>query len=163
ERVVGQLTAVNPLTTKTDQLTAALADPVEEKMLHLVTADPARTPTFILFGDPDYFFLSFGSTTPTEFPSEAWNHGDFPPEIARTVLGLVGPGVRKLGVTTAFFSDHTDVRPTILALVGLQDDYTHDGRVLVEALDPSAVPHTLRAHHATLLRLGQVYKQINAP
>jgi hypothetical protein len=31
ERVIGQLTAMNPITKATDQLTAALADPVEEK------------------------------------------------------------------------------------------------------------------------------------
>ena len=163
ERVVGQLTATNFYTGNTDQLTAALADPVEEKMLHMVTADPARTPTFTMFGDPDYFFLTFGSTTPTPFPTEAWNHGDFQPEIARTFIGIAGPGVKNLGITSDFFSDHTDVRPTIISLVGLKDDYTHDGRVLLEALDPSGFPPTLHAHESTLLKLGQVYKQINAP
>jgi hypothetical protein len=144
-------------------LTKALADPVEEKMLHMVTSDPARTPTFTMFGNPDYFFAFFGSATPIEDPGFAWNHGDFQPEIARTFVGIVGPGVRNLGVTSDFFSDHTDVRPTIISLAGLKDDYTHDGRVLLEALDPSGLPPTLHAHHKTLLRLGQVYKQINAP
>jgi hypothetical protein len=163
EQVIGQLTAINPITHRRDHLTAALADPIEERMLHMVTADPLRTPTFTMFGDPDYFFLSSGSTKPTEFPTEAWNHGDFQREIARTFIGIVGPGVRNLGITHTFFSDHTDLRPTIISLVGLRDDYVHDGRVLVEALDPSALPQALRAHEKTLLRLGQVYKQINAP
>jgi hypothetical protein len=39
----------------------------------------------------------------------------------------------------------------------------HDGRVLAEALDPSVLPRTLRAHHKRLLLLGKVYKEINAP
>ena len=29
----------------------------------------------------------------------AWNHGDIQPEIARTFIGIVGPGVKNLGVT----------------------------------------------------------------
>lgn len=163
EHLIGGLTAVSPITGKKDQLTAALADPVEEQMLHMVTSDPARTPTFTMFGNPDYFFAFFGLATPTENAGFAWIHGDFQPEIARTFIGIVGPGVRNLGVTSDFFSDHTDVRPTIISLVGLKDDYTHDGRVLLEALDPSGLPATLHAHHKTLLKLGQVYKRINAP
>jgi hypothetical protein len=53
--VIGQLAAINPITHRRDHLTAALADPIEERMLHMVTADPLRTPTFTMFGDPDYF------------------------------------------------------------------------------------------------------------
>ncbi len=141
---------------------AAMADPVGEKLLHM-TPDPLRTPNFTFFGDPDYFFLSFGSTTPNEEAGFAWNHGDLQPEIAQTWLGIVGPGVRHLGVTGDLFSDHTDHRPTILSLVGLTDDYTHDGRVLIDALEEWAVPHSLRVGRGTLLRLGRIYKQLNAP
>jgi hypothetical protein len=163
EQVVGGLTAVSAITGNTDVLTVALADPVEEKLLHMATADPARTPTFTLFGDPDYFFVTSGSTTPVEGPAFAWNHGDIQPEIGRTFIGIVGPGVRNLGVTDAFFSDHVDVRPTILSLVGLTDDYVHDGRVLTEVMDPKVLPASLHAHNTTLTQLGQTYKQINAP
>ena len=163
EQVVGGLTAVSAITGNTDVLTVALADPVEEKLLHMATADPARTPTFTLFGDPDYFFVTSGSTTPVEGPAFAWNHGDIQPEIGRTFIGIVGPGVRNLGVTDAFFSDHVDVRPTILSLVGLTDDYVHDGRVLTEVMDPKVLPASLHAHNTTLTQLGQAYKQINAP
>ena len=166
ERDFAKLTEVNPITNNTDVLTSALVDPVGMDLLHMVTADPARTPSFIMFGDPDYFFQSFGSATPVEDAGFAWNHGGIQPEIVNTWLGLVGPGVRHSddGESSAIqFSDHTDIRPTILALVGLQDDYIHDGRVLFEALRPSALPQSLRAHSATLLQLGQVYKQINAP
>jgi hypothetical protein len=45
---------------------------------------------------------------------------------------MVGPGVQRLGRDDAVFSDHTDVRPTMLALLGLKDSYVHDGRVLSE-------------------------------
>ena len=154
---------------------AAMADPVEEKLLHMVTADPLRTPNFTFFGDPDFFF-DF-SAQPTFFCADvpidmnfvcidngfAWNHGDIQPEIGTTWLGFVGPGVKQLGQTDAFFSDHTDQRPTMLALTGLKDDYTDDGRVLIEAIDKSALPKSLKAHNATLLTFGAVYKQINSP
>jgi hypothetical protein len=95
----------------------------------------------------------------------AWNHGDIQPEIATTFIGMVGPGVRPVGVTqpTAFFTDHTDVRPTMMYLLGLTDDYQHDGRVILEMLDPNVLSGTLHAHSHTLLELGQIYKQINAP
>jgi hypothetical protein len=34
-------------------LTVALADPVEMGLLHMITADPKRTPSFTMFGDAD--------------------------------------------------------------------------------------------------------------
>lgn len=61
------------------------------------------------------------------------------------------------------WSDHTDIRPTILTLLGLKDDYAHAGRVLFEDLSDAAVPQSLRAHRQTLTQLAQVYKQLNAP
>jgi hypothetical protein len=165
ERDIAKLTAVNPISNQTDNLTVALADPVEMGLLHMITADPARTPSFTMFANADYFFLSSGSTSPVELPGFAWNHGGIQPEIAQTWLGLVGPGVRQRDGEDAGieFSDHTDIRPTIMALVGLQDDYVHDGRVLFEALNPSGLPQSLRAHSGTLLKLARVYKQITAP
>jgi len=51
----------------------------------------------------------------------------------------------------------------MMALLGLRDDYTHDGRVLIEALEPSAIPNTIADHYSTLLDLARAYKQINAP
>jgi hypothetical protein len=98
-------------------------------------------------------------------PGFAWNHGDIQPQIARTFIGMAGPGVRKLGVTDPgdFFSDHVDVRPTMMFLTGLNDDYRHDGRVILEMLDSNVLPQSLHAHSNTLLDLGQIYKQINAP
>src|SRR5215472_6627746 len=173
ERDFSGLTAVNPVTNNVDKLTVALADPVEMGLLHMITSDPRRTPSFTMFGDADYFFLSFGSTTPIENNGFAWNHGGIQPEVARTWLGMVGPGVQvsspnsqgsNNGQGTAIaFSDHTDVRPTMLTLLGLQDDYASDGRILIEALDPSILPGSVNNNLDLLAQLGTVYKQINAP
>jgi len=77
ERDFAKLTAMNPITKTTDKLTVALADPIEMGLLHMVTADPARTPSFTMFGHPDYFFFSFGSITPTEDAGSAWNQVEF--------------------------------------------------------------------------------------
>jgi hypothetical protein len=51
----------------------------------------------------------------------------------------------------------------MMTLLGLTDDYQHDGRTIVELLDPKVLPSSLRAHSDTLLQLGQIYKKINAP
>jgi len=157
-----------------NQVTEALADQAELSLLHMVTADPNRTPNFVLFANPDYFLSASGKTTIctpmfdaascfAEGSGFAWNHGDFQPQITNTWLGMVGPGVQRLGEFGVIFSDHTDIRPTILSLVGLKDDYAHDGRVLFEALDDEAMPHSLRAHWDVLSDLAAAYKAINAP
>ncbi len=166
ERATSKLTAVNPRTGNTDTLTAALADPVEMNLLHMITSDPARTPTFTWFADPNYFFFHGGTGCGpgcvSVGPGFAWNHGDIQPEIVTTWLGLVGPGVRNDGTTGNVWSDHTDVRPTILSLTGLQDDYATQGRVLFEVLHEDALPVSLRQHRGTLQDLAEVYKQLNA-
>ncbi|HEX4584300.1 MAG TPA: hypothetical protein VH183_05685 [Burkholderiaceae bacterium] len=151
----------------------AMGDVAEMKLLHMVTQDPARTPTFTLFGDPDFYLTAYSGETAcaslavgdcsNEQPGFIWNHGDFQEDITRTWLGVVGPGVRSLGVSDEPFSDHTDIRPTLLSLAGLKDDYAHDGRVLFEVLQNSALPSSVLQHRATLLRLADAYKAINAP
>jgi hypothetical protein len=114
----------------------------------------------------------------------AWDHGYYAPEINNTWLGLVGPGVANKGldgsdasagpnssgsanngtttdtqiVNNGTWADHTDIRPTILAITGLKDDYIGDGRVLAEDLtfapgqtaDPNYLP------------LARCYKQLNS-
>jgi len=161
------LTAVNPITGSTDTISQFLADPVEMKLLHMITADPARTPNLVMFADPDYFLFAGAPNCTalclTENPSFAWNHGDVQSEIATTWLGLVGPGVRRSGIDSATWSDHTDIRPTILALLGLKDDYVHDGRVLVEDMRGDALPSGVRRNPVAFALLAQAYKQINAP
>ena len=51
----------------------------------------------------------------------------------------------------------------MMALLGLTDDYQHDGRVITELVDENVLPSTLRGHRELLDELGQIYKQINAP
>ena len=175
ERTMASLSAFNPHTGANEsllgtglgpELQGALVDPAAQKLLHMNTAaDPAREPTFTFFGNPNFFFEGTSPATPTVGAGFVWNHGDIQPEIARTFIGMVGPGVKTLGVTQPadFFTDHVDLRPTMMYLTGLTDDYKHDGRVILELLDPEVLTNTLHAHSNTLLQLGQIYKQINAP
>lgn len=166
EHDAAALTAVNPRTGNPDKLTRLLADPVELKLLHMVTGDPLRTPTFVMFGNPDYFFQTFvpkGSPNVGVNPGFAWNHGGVAPEINTTFLGLVGPGVKVKGVDDDVWSDHTDIRPTLLSLVGLQDDYQSQGRVLAEDLHRWALPDGVEDRGDEFAELARAYKRINAP
>jgi hypothetical protein len=167
------LTATNPITTGVEKLSFLLADQQEMSMLHMVTKSPARTPTMTMFGNDNYFFFTSGTgnclsgapciSEPTSGSTFAWNHGDVQEDITRTWMAMVGPGVRKQGRDDSVFSDHTDVRPTILALVGLKDTYVHDGRVLAEKLDENAMPHGIRDDKNDFFDLATIYKQLNAP
>jgi hypothetical protein len=153
----------------------AQADHVGMKTLHMITADPMRTPTFTPFADPAWFFFATGGPTcdsTTASPcvsipdrtnqSFAWNHGDIQSEIATTWVGYVGEGVEERGIDRSTWSDHTDVRPTILSLVGLKDDYVHDGRVITEILENDAIPRAVRRSFGFNV-LASTYKQLNAP
>ncbi len=163
ERAAAKVTALDPFTGQTVSLARYLADPVEMNLLHMVTGDPRRTPNFVMFGNPDYFFLTSGSPTFVVDPGFAWNHGGVDPKINRTFLGMVGPGVAPQGLQDYLWSDHTDIRPTMLLLSGLNDDYSHDGRVLVEALHNNVLPKSLRESELSFILLANVYKQITAP
>ncbi len=167
ERGVGNLTAVNPLTGNTDTLTHYLADQTEQTLLHMMSADTARNPNFTMFALPDYYLYAGAKNCNSPCMQEeagfAWNHGDVAPDINTTWLGMVGPGIRHLGVTDGTWSDHTDIRPTMLSLLHLKDDYTDDGRVLFDFIDARYLPQSLRAHQETLRQLAEIYKEINAP
>jgi hypothetical protein len=175
EQEAARLQGFDPPLGVTNSVTQALAGISEQQLLHMVTFDPNRTPNFILFGNPDYFLSASGHTTPLCTPMAnaascfheetgfAWNHGDFQNQITHTWLGIVGPGVRREGRSGETFTDHTDIRPTIISLANLEDDYAHDGRVITEVLDRDALPDSLREEHGVLERLGAAYKQINAP
>jgi len=165
ERDIAGLTAVNQYTGQTEQLNVRMADQAGMKALHMLTSgDPGRNAQFVLFANPDYFLTDFPASTCLTCinPAFAWNHGDIQPEIATTWVGYVGPGVRNLGESNEW-TDHADVRPTMLTLLGLEDDYAHDGVVVPAYLDDSALPKSLRAHRATLLLLDAAYKQLDAP
>jgi len=162
ERDTAALTIVNPRTGATDTLTRYLADPVELKLLHMITGDPLRTPTYVMFGDPDYYFQTYGANAVVG-PAYAWNHGGVAPEINTTFLAMAGPGVLNPGISKDVWSDHTDIRPTILSLVGLHDDYQSQGRVLSEDLHQWALTDGIQDSGNNFTNLARAYKRINAP
>jgi hypothetical protein len=114
----------------------------------------------------------------------AWNHGYYAPEVDNTWLGMVGPGVANKGVdgfgpaqgpssadganshpqlvtsltNPGTWADHTDIRPTIMALTGLKDGYVTDGRVLTE--DLTITPG--QTGDKKFLLLATCYKQLNS-
>jgi hypothetical protein len=175
EKTLAGIATANPQTGITESilgtglgasLQGAIVDKTGQKLLHMNSSvDANRNPTFTFFGDPNFFFEITGNPNPIVGTGFAWNHGDIQPEIARTFIAMAGPGVRHIGITqpTDFFTDHVDLRPTMMYLLGLKDDYQHDGRVIMEMVDPNVLPASVHAHTETLLRLGQIYKQINAP
>ena len=164
EHDLAGLTADNPLTGKPQVMANYLADQTEMKLLHMVTSDPLRTPTLTEFADPDYYVYSgapnCSSPCVQEESAYAWNHGDFSPDINTTWAGFVGPTFKKLGVTNAVWSDHTDLRPTMLAALGLRDDYVHDGVPLVQFIRSNALPSGL--HGDKITDLEAAYKQLDA-
>jgi predicted transcriptional regulator len=173
EREMAQLHWLNPYTNQVENnIMVALADKTEMKTLHMITADPARTPTFTPFADPDWFLFASNNPASCATPaacafipsrsnqSFAWNHGDIQDEIASTWIGMAGPGV-KHGSDFTGWTDHTDVRPTMLSLLGLHDDYSHDGRPVSQIIDSGAIPAALQSSDA--LALGDMLKRIDAP
>jgi hypothetical protein len=167
ERDVAAAKANDPYAGGLVPIAQQLADVVEEKTLHMINSDPKRTPTFTMFGNPDFFWQTFpvscGAQPTCVNPAFAWNHGDSQAEIGTTWFGIVGPGVETGGIDSTTFSDHTDERPTMLALLGLSDTYLDDGRVITEALDNQAISKALHEHPGTTAELGGVWKQVNAP
>src|SRR5262249_41290472 len=149
-----------------------IADQTEEGILHMVNSDPARTPTFTMFGNPDFFFQTSCATIgpnngqpahtvtdkgpgcPAQGNGFAWNHGDEQPEIATTWQGWVGPGIRNLGQTSSIWTDHTDARPTLMSILGLRDDYDWDGRAISEITDPAALSAPIAADPADFMSLS---------
>lgn len=60
--------------------------------------------------------------------------------------------------TKGTWVDETDIRPTLMYLVGLRDDYEHDGRVISQILlenNPNLTSSDVEA-------LGDCYKQLNS-
>jgi hypothetical protein len=196
EHDVASLWAANPYSGNTHEfLTNYLADPTEEAVLHMVNADPLRTPSFAMFAKPDYY-VETGSPKCTNVTGNsggdcveqdnefAWDHGDYAAEIDTNWAAFAGPGVAHLGLdgsppdagpnsagqnsgqvtvpqsgTTGTWIDETDIRPTIMHLTGLRDDYTEDGRVITQILSDPA-PGRLSTPPAT--NLGVCYKQLNS-
>jgi hypothetical protein len=187
EHDVAGLTATNPYAGGSQNIANFLADPTEEAILHMVNADPARTPTFALFAKPDYFLssglTSCGTSCVTQNTGFAWDHGAYAAEINTDYVGFAGPGVKHTGLdgsgpangpnsagpnsgqievvnsgTTGTWADETDIRPTMIYLTGLKDDYEHDGRVITQIL---ANPNSALSGSA-VAALGACYKQLNS-
>ena len=155
------------------------AGALEQRVLHMQTNDPLRTPTYTLFPMPDYFFSTSGANVSIN-PAFAWDHGYYSPNIDITWAGVVGPGVAVRGVdgpgpaggneshdpnsthtvpeasTVGTWVEETDLRPTLLYLTGLHDDYPTDGRVISQALaSPSAAL-------SGTAELAAIYQQLNS-
>ena len=190
ERDTAAITANNPHSGVTgEKIVNYQAGATEQRILHLETADPQRTPTFTVFPKPDYYFdpavpACAGSATPAADcvavnSKFAWNHGYYSPDIDITWSSFAGPGVRQAGVdgpspahspavadpnggglvpafsTKGTWADETDVRPTLLHLAGLTDDYVMDGRVISQILSHQGNLNRVKA-------LAGCYKQLNA-
>ena len=189
EHGVANITAANPYTGTTQKIDNYIADPAEEAILHMVNADPARTPTFAMFAKPDYYLQSSALTGSCagklvcQSTGFAWDHGDYAAEINTNYAAFAGPGVKRLGLDGPAASqgpssagansgqivvsdqhlpgpwvDETDIRPTLLYLTGLRDDYQPDGRVITQIL---ANPNRALSDPA-VTALGECYKQLNS-
>jgi hypothetical protein len=184
ERDVGAATAPDPYVNAVVPVTQRLADSVEEKTLHMVNADPKRTPSFTMFGNADFFFqttnlaAACNGASVCVNPAFAWNHGDFQDEIANTWAGFVGPGVAANGLDSTTWTDHVDLRPTINSIIGLSDStspaspYLDDGRVITEILgkarehgdnEKAKNNENGKGKDNGSGQLGALYKQVNAP
>ncbi len=177
----------NPYTGRQENLTNYLADQNEQKILHMVTADPARTPTLTDFAKPwDYVAKAnnCAKSSPLVACSDsgfAYIHGDYDPQPVsdrpsvtamsanNTWLGMVGPGVANVtdnadgihGVDARLFADEVDARPTLMQLTGLTDDYQHDGRVMAKILT-RAYKTAPERNDSNVAALGRMLKQLDA-
>ncbi|HET7385545.1 MAG TPA: hypothetical protein VFJ19_02640 [Nocardioidaceae bacterium] len=182
ERDTAAMRADNPYSgAKRQHIVKYQAGALEERILHMRTADPLRTPTYTMFPVPDYYFAKNPDDPAVEIDNGyAYNHGYYTPNIDITWSSFVGPGVAHRGLDgptpangnqpqdpnshntvpqaskLGTWVEETDLRPTLMYLTGLRDDYRHDGSVLRAAL----------RHHPRALRrteaLARVYRQLNS-
>ena len=105
EQATARLTGRNLASGQTEHLTNYMADPVELKILHMVTGDPKRTPSLVMFGN-DNFWLTSGpascgkSCFTQPKGTDAWNHGTMAGQINTTWLGMAGRASRISASTT---------------------------------------------------------------
>jgi hypothetical protein len=196
--VHGQPAANDPAVRQLERDTAAMTNPhdvysgvdnekiaqyqagaLEQRVLHMQTVDPLRTPTYTIFPKPDYFFSTSGPNVSIN-SSFAYDHGYYSPNIDITWVAMAGRGVAVNGVDgpqpaggnqpsdpeslhtvpqasqVGTWVEEADIRPTMLYLTGLHDDYQSDGEVIGQAL---AAPSATIAGTA---ELASVYQQINS-
>ncbi|MFZ2016072.1 MAG: hypothetical protein WAV00_19820, partial [Nocardioides sp.] len=98
ERDTSNLRGDNPYSGQTDQrIVRYQAGGVEERILHMQTADRLRKPSYTMFPVPDWYFATSGPNTSVN-PGYAWNHGYYSPNIDVTWSSFAGPGVANLGI-----------------------------------------------------------------
>jgi hypothetical protein len=164
-----------------EKIVAYQAGALEQRVLHMQTVDPLRFPTYTLFPKPDYFFSTSGPNVSIN-SSFAYDHGYYSPNIDVTWVGFAGKGVKVNGVDgpepadgnqpsdpesthtvpeasqVGTWVEETDIRPTMLQLLGLSDDYQSDGHVITQALDQ--VPSALAATEALAAGYDQIESSV---
>jgi hypothetical protein len=164
ERDTAAMTGNNPYSgVNGEHIVKYQAGGVEQRILHMQTADPLRTPSYTMFPVPDYFFATSGTPNVSINPFFAYDHGYYSPNIDVTWSSFAGPGVAVNGIdgpspeesnqaqdpnsentvpeasTKGTWVEEVDLRPTMLWLLGLQDDYSTDGHVVSQMLsDPTS-------------------------
>ena len=180
QRDTAAMSANNPYSgVDNEQIAQYQAGAVEQRILHMQTNDPLRTPTYSIFPVPDYFFGTSGPNV-TINPNFAYDHGYYSPNIDVTWVGMTGPGVAVKGVDgpgptggnesqdpnstntvpeaskRGTWVEEASIRPTMIYLARLKDDYQTDGHVITQAL--AFLPPALRATED----LAAGYDQINS-
>ena len=158
ERDTASMTGNNPYSgVNGEHIAKYQADQLEERILHMQTNDPLRMPTYSIFPVPDYYFGTSGPNVAIN-SAYAYNHGYYSPNINVTWVGFAGKGVAVKGVDgpeatggnesqdpnstntvpqasqQGTWVEETDIRPTMLDLLGLKEDYQTDGHVISQAL-----------------------------
>lgn len=166
-RDLGALSLTDPYTGEKQPVAYDIADSVEQRILHFVSADPARTPTFTAFSGEDSYVGGgqLNCDRPCVYTTDAgyaWNHGSYWPDMQNIWAMYAGPGVSARG-TDDTFTDQVDMRPTVLLLTGLRDRYQVDGVPILPILADSALPPAARTHRSQLTTAEAAYKQLVAP
>jgi hypothetical protein len=190
ERDTAALTANNPHSgVQGETVVNYQADAIEQRILHLQTADPQRTPTYTVFPKPDYYFDSASPACATSANPQsdcvkvtsgfAWNHGYYSPDIDITWSSFVGPGIAKNGVDGPQPADSPAVKDPNGG--GLVPDYSTVGTWVDETdvrptllyaaglrddyvMDGRVITQLLpgTAQLRQTAELGSCYKQLNA-
>ena len=180
ERDTAAMTGNDPYSgVNGEKITDYQAGALEERVLHMQTVDPLRMPTYSLFPKPDYFFSTGGANVSIN-NGFAYDHGYYSPNINVTWVGIAGKGVAVNGVDgpapaagnqpndpestntvpeaskVGTWVEETDIRPTMLYLAGLKDDYLSDGHVITQALA------TVHPELQATADLAAGYDQINS-
>ena len=180
QRDTAVMSANNPYSgVNNEQIAQYQAGAIEQRILHMRTNDPLRTPTYSIFPVPDYFFGTSGPNVAIN-SGFAYDHGYYSPNIDVTWVAMTGPGVAVKGVdgpgplfgnesqdpnstytvpeasARGTWVEEASIRPTMIYLAGLKDDYETDGHVITQAL--ATVSPALKA----IEDLATGYDQINS-